>query len=297
MMGRIATGVVVAGAAALAWGLAEAHLFTVRRVEAPVLPPGRGPLRVLHVSDLHLTPTQRDKIAWVRDLASEPLDAVITTGDNLAHVDAVGPALGALEPLLSLPGAFVFGSNDYYGPRAKNPLKYFGGPSRVRDDAAELPVEDLRAGMMGAGWLDLNNARGALQVGATRISLVGMDDPHIGRDAMPDGAPEPGADVHLGVVHAPYARALEALRADGAALTLAGHTHGGQVCVPGYGALVTNCDLDTARVKGLSRWPDAEAGPMLLHVSAGLGTSPFAPVRFACRPEATVVTLTAREPI
>ena len=53
-------------------------------------------------------------------------------------------------------------------------------------------------------------------------------------------------------MHAPYLRSLDAFTADGYPLILAGHTHGGQLCIPFYGALVTNCDLDTDRVKGLS---------------------------------------------
>ena len=78
---------------------------------------------------------------------------------------------------------------------------------------------------------------------------------------------------------------------DGFDLLFAGHTHGGQVCVPLVGALVTNCDLDRRMAKGLHRWPRSDAW---LHVSAGLGTSPTAPVRFACPPEATVLTLIPR---
>ena len=92
------------------------------------------------------------------------------------------------------------------------------------------------------------------------------------------------------MTHAPYLRVLDAMAADGADLVLAGHTHGGQLCVPGVGALVTNCDLPRKQAKGLS----AHDGSVL-HVSAGLGTSPYAPVRFACRPEATLLTLTARD--
>jgi predicted MPP superfamily phosphohydrolase len=77
-------------------------------------------------------------------------------------------------------------------------------------------------------------------------------------------------------------------------LVFAGHTHGGQLCLPGKGALVTNCDLDTARAKGLHRHPAGDPEGAWLHVSAGLGTSPMAPVRFCCRPEATLLTLDAR---
>lgn len=293
-------GIALAGAAALAWGLAEARAFTLRRVTVPVLAPGARPVRILHLSDLHATPDQRSKVAWIRDLASQPIDAVITTGDNLAHVDAVPTVLEALEPLLSKPGAFVFGSNDYFAPRPKNPFTYFARPTSVNAAQVALPTEDLRTAMTAAGWLDLNNARGSLAVGGATLALVGMDDPHIDRDRMPNPAPASldGADqpaVRIGVVHAPYRRALDLLSADGAELILAGHTHGGQVCVPGRGALVTNCDLDTARASGLYGWPgerpDRGGTGAYLHVSAGLGTSPFAPVRVACRPEATVVTL------
>ena len=93
-----------------------------------------------------------------------------------------------------------------------------------------------------------------------------------------------------GLVDRQDVRVLDGLTRDGYDLVMAGHTHGGQLCVPFYGALVTNCDLDTERVKGLHEHT-ADGRRSLLHVSAGLGTSRFAPVRFACRPEASLLTL------
>ena len=107
---------------------------------------------------------------------------------------------------------------------------------------------------------------------------------------MVEGPADASADLNIGVTHAPYLRLLDAMTADGMDLIFAGHTHGGQVCVPGYGALITNCDLDPARVKGLSTHT-AGGHTAHLHVSAGVGTSPFAPYRFACRPEVTLLTL------
>jgi predicted MPP superfamily phosphohydrolase len=104
------------------------------------------------------------------------------------------------------------------------------------------------------------------------------------------GRVDASADVHIGVTHSPEPRILDGMASDGFTLLLAGHTHGGQVCVPGVGALVTNCGLDRRMAKGLHRW---SAGAWL-HVSAGLGTHPTAPVRFACRPEATMLTLVPR---
>jgi predicted MPP superfamily phosphohydrolase len=292
----VAVGVAAVGVACIGWGVAEAHAFTTRRVTVPVLGPGAASIRVLHVSDLHFTPSQRDKVAWASSLAKEAPDLVVVTGDNLGHAAAVPTVAEALAPLLGVPGLFVFGSNDYVGPRPVNPFGYFGGPSRMHGDRVPLPTEDLRSVFTAAGWKDLNNARARVTVAGVEVTAVGMDDPHIGRDAMPAPDRDRGA-LHLGVVHAPYERALKALTNDAVDVMFAGHTHGGQVCVPGFGALVTNCDLDRRRVKGLSSWPGAPVGPesTWLHVSAGAGTSPYAPVRFACRPEATVLTLVARD--
>ncbi|WIM96273.1 metallophosphoesterase [Actinoplanes oblitus] len=288
-----AAALTVAGGAAFAYAsLIERNLFTLRRFDVPVLEPDAEPLRILHLSDLHMMPEQRRKQEWVAGLIGTDPDLVIVTGDNMASPYAVPGVLRALEPLLDVPGAFVFGSNDYRGPVWKNPLRYLM-PEREYVQGADLPADDLRAAFTDAGWADLNNARTILKAGGRSIELAGVDDPHVERDdyAAVAGSISAGADLHLGVTHTPASRVLDAMAADGFELLLAGHTHGGQVCVPGYGALTTNCDLPTRMAKGLHRWPGSDAW---LHVSAGLGTHPTAPVRFACRPEASVLTLIPR---
>jgi predicted MPP superfamily phosphohydrolase len=290
---KLAAGTAAAGAATLAYAsLVERNLFTLRRFEVPILAPDAEPLRVLHVSDLHLTPGQHRKQRWVAELAGTDPDLVIVTGDNLAHVDAVPAAVRALTPLLDFPGAFVFGSNDYRGPVVKNPFGYFDR-DRPYVQGPALPTEELRDVLTGAGWADLNNARTTIKAGGRSIELVGVDDPHVQRDRYETvaGPADPSVDVRIGLAHSPEPRVLDAMADDGFELLLAGHTHGGQVCVPFYGALVTNCGLDRRMAKGLHRWPYSEA---FLHVSAGLGTSPTAPVRFACPPEASILTLVAK---
>lgn len=290
---RIGAGLFVAGAATLAYAsLIERNLFTLRRFDVPLLPPDAEPMRVLHVSDLHLTPGQRRKQAWVADLAGLDPDLVIVTGDNIAHPDAVPALARAYEPLFAYPGAFVFGSNDYKGPVFKNPLGYFNS-DRDYVQGVDLPTEDLRALLTGGGWADLNNARVTIKAGGRAVELVGVDDPHVERDSYEDvaGPASLAAELHIGVTHSPEPYVLDDMAADGFSLLLAGHTHGGQVCVPGVGALVTNCGLDRRMAKGLHRWPGSASW---LHVSAGLGTHPTAPVRFACKPEATMLTLVSR---
>lgn len=296
LLGSTAAVVGGLGVAGLAWGLTEAHLFTLREVTCPVLPEGRGPLRVLHISDLHLLPRQRDKVAFVRELAELEPDLVIDTGDNMASAAGMQTVLDALDPLLDVPGAFVWGSNDYKAPKFKNPFKYLlhGRSDHSGKQTDDLPWQELGETFRERGWVDLTHQRHRLVVKGVTIDLRGTDDGHLERDdyGQVAGPIATDADLTVAVTHAPYLRLLDAMTADGVDLIFAGHTHGGQVCLP-TGALITNCDLDTDRVKGLSTHI-AGGHESWLHVSAGLGTSPFAPYRVFCRPEATLVTLTSR---
>lgn len=271
----------------------ERNAFRLRRFDVPVLEPGQRPVRVLHLTDLHLTPRRTMLINWVRSLGELEPDLVVNTGDSIAHPDAVPALLHALEPLLPRPGLFVYGSNDLYAPKFKNPLRYLWRTSRTdkRQHRPNLPWRELGAGMSAEGWLDMNNTTARLKVGDLDVAVAGIHDSHINRDRydlVAGPAPE-DADLRLGVMHSPEPRNMTRFAADGYRLLLAGHTHGGQICVPFYGALVTNCGIDRARVKGLSRHDSA-----FLHVSAGLGTSPCAPARFSCFPEASLLTLVPR---
>ncbi len=287
-----------AAAAGLAYSaLYEVRAFTLREVTVPVLPPGSTPLRVLHLSDTHMTPGQHKKQQWLRELASLEPDLVVNTGDNLAHLDAVPSVLRAYGDLLDLPGVFVFGSNDYYSPVKKNPSHYLRGGTGVSSGGdwrreKDLPFEELRSAFTQRGWTDLNNRHDAVEVDGRTLSFVGVDDPHLEFDELDDVPADTSSDLAIGVAHAPYLRVLDRWNASGYPLIMAGHTHGGQLRLPFYGALVTNCDLDRARARGLHTHQVDGHDPSWLHVSAGLGTSPFTPVRFACRPEATLLTLT-----
>jgi predicted MPP superfamily phosphohydrolase len=267
-------------------------MFRLRRAEVAVLAPGSEPLTVLHISDLHLTPGQRIKQRWVSRLAELEPDLVVGTGDFIAHPEALPALIDCLGGLLTRPGCFVLGSNDYFAPRLKDPSRYLRKDSGKRVLGEQLPWRDLKAALTGEGWVDLTNSSDLIKAGKREIELRGIDDSHIGRDeyGVIAGPADPTADLHLGVMHSPEPRNIDAMAADGFELVLAGHTHGGQLRVPFYGALVTNCGLETSRARGLSRWDDRT----WLHVSAGLGTSPYAPVRFACPPEATLLTLVER---
>ena len=316
-LGVAAGAALGAGLAALAWGsLVERTRFTLREETVPVLPPGSAPIKVLHLTDLHMAPWQRKKQDWIRGLAALEPDLIVDTGDNLGHANGIEAVKYALAPFAGIPGVFVNGSNDYVGPQLKNPLRYLAGPSVMRTIKPQrLDIDRLHQVFSDLGWTDIDNAAGSLDLNGTHLEFFGVDDPHHGYDRLevitmavddlrandplsdetwpdPATAPPPRPTVTIGVTHAPYQRVLNSFVNHGAQLILAGHTHGGQVCVPGFGALVTNCDIPRGQVKGLSLW-DLGLHTSYLHVSAGLGTSIYAPVRFACPPEATLLTLTA----
>jgi predicted MPP superfamily phosphohydrolase len=288
---QLAGAAAVTGAACVGYGiLVERDWYRLRRERVEALDPGQAPLTVLHLSDLHLTASDARRVAFLERLAAEPVDLVVLTGDMLGEPAGLGPVLEALGRFRPRLGAVaVLGSNDYWAPRFLNPLTYFMGPSSRRGRSSPRnPWRELVEGLEARGWTVLSNRRGQLG----DIELAGLDDPHIRRDDPATPVPANGdarPRLRLGVVHSPYRRALDAFAGNGYDLVLAGHTHGGQVCLPGVGALVTNCDLPRDRVRGLSRW-----GSSWLHVSAGLGTSKYAPFRFACRPEASLLTVVSR---
>lgn len=306
---RGAAAITAATLGTVAYGsLIERNNYVLRTFEVPALPAGTPDLRVLHISDIHLLPSQQRKMQWLSELADLKPDLVIDTGDHISSADAIPALLEVLEPLLRVPGAFVLGANDYFSPSIpKNPLRYFVA-HEANPRGERLPTEELILGLGEFGWRDLSNSRGRLTVNGLEIALVGVDDPHLKYDKFSqitdDEADLPAPDLRLGVMHAPYTRVLDEMTEDGSDVLFAGHTHGGQLALPGVGALVTNCDLDTGRVRGVSRWwtgagngepAAADARSAWLHVSAGMGTSPFVPIRIAARPEATLLTLTARD--
>jgi predicted MPP superfamily phosphohydrolase len=291
-MHRRLTVLAAAGAGTLFYGsVIERNAFTLRRFDVPVLAPGAQPLRVLHVSDLHITARQHRKHAWIRQLAELRPDLVINTGDTLSAANAIPAVMHSLEPLFAFPGAFVPGNNDYYAPRLKSPVRYFT-PHRPRMHGDWLPWPQLASAMTHAGWLDLTHVRTVATAAGQRVALTGTDDPHLrrARYELIAGRAEEDAVVRLGVTHSPEPALLTRFARDGYDLVLAGHTHGGQVRLPFGPAIVTNCGIERTRARWLHRWDDH----MFFHVSAGLGTGPYSPIRFCCRPEATLLTLVPR---
>lgn len=297
-------GIASVGAGLFAYAsLVERNMFGVRHESIDVLDPEASAIRVLHLSDIHLAPWQRRKIDWIRGLTELEPDLVVITGDSLGHHGAIPELARALSVFSGIPGVFVHGSNDYFAPRIPNPFTYLIRPSEPDQTGEKLDTDALDALYSSLGWLDLNNASGRLSVKGSSILFTGTDDPHLNLDRLDVVAQSLDDELsdHLdpvsavvGVTHAPYRRVLDALTTLGADVIFAGHTHGGQVCVPGFGALTTNSDLPLSLARGLAVWNRFDRRAFL-NVSAGIGTSIYAPVRFACPPEAVLVTLQPKD--
>jgi predicted MPP superfamily phosphohydrolase len=275
--------------------LIERFWFAVRREELEILPKGAKEITLLHISDIHMAPWQRRKQNWIKKLNRLNPDLVINTGDNLGHQNAIPATLDALTGLRELPGVFVNGSNDLFTPSVRNPFKYFSSPSKVHEESHErLDTDALISGFTQSGWKALNNASATLTINGTKIAFIGTDDAHEGLADLTKVQTPEGSALVIGVTHAPYLNILQGLNDRGAELIFAGHTHGGQVCLPGGRALVTNCDLPTKYARGLAKLELKTGKAFWLNVCAGLGHSIYAPIRFACRPEVRLLTLKAK---
>ncbi len=290
LLARVYEGLLWASAVILAAGVAcvlygvliERRWYRLAEYRLPLLHPSARPLSILHLSDLHYLRSDRKKAAFLAALP--PTDVTVLTGDILGEPQAVEAAVAALRPARGrLASYVVLGSNDYFAPQPLNYAAYFVRPRRPRK-AARGRSEQLISQLTSDGWEYLANRKTALSSNGTRLEVTGLDDPHMQRQDLEVALRTDADAVGLAVVHSPDpAPELAALGYD---LIVAGHTHGGQVRLPILGALVTNGSIPTRLAMGLSR-----LGRTFLHVSPGLGTSKYAPFRFLCRPEATLLEL------
>lgn len=280
---RFAVGVIAAVAACIVYGIIEARLHRVRTHRLPVLPHGHAEIRILQVSDTHLRMTDHRLMRFLHSLSNQEYDFVLATGDLLGEPSSVGDCSRLLNALKARSGRyFVFGSSDYYAPGFKSYLDYF--LKRRRHSARRNPTEQFRSSLMGDGWIDLSNRSESLTMDGFNWQITGLDDPYLKRDDRSLLVRSQEAEFALCVVHdpAPHEIAAEA----GFDLIVSGHTHGGQVRFPLIGAVVTNSTTPTSR----ARW-ETKLNGSYLFVSPGLGTGKFAPFRFMCPPEASVLEL------
>ena len=284
-MFRVLIAIALFGLLCVVWGvLVERHWYRLRRYRLSILPAsGPAQLDVLHLSDLHFVRRDPRKAEWLSGLPDA--DITVVTGDFLAEPEAIEAAVvGVRSTRGRLASWFVLGSNDSYVPRPLNYLSYFRSRERSRRRAVRGRAPELVTRLVADGWEDLTNVRREVALDGLPVELLGLDDAHIERHDL-RVVPRRAEDrFGFAVMHSPDS-APEAA-ACGYDLIVAGHTHGGQVRLPFVGALTTNSTMPRRLASGLIR-----IGPCWMSLSPGLGTSKYAPFRFWCRPEATLLEL------
>jgi predicted MPP superfamily phosphohydrolase len=270
-----------------AYSLYEPYRYRLvtHRLEVPATVPE---IKVLHLSDLHLKQRDRRLIGFVSGLSSiANIDLVLATGDLIEDNSGIEPLIDCFSTLNARWGCYyVLGSHDYHQSAFTSYAKYFTGrKGPLAAPAAATNV--LESGLAKHGWKVLTNSRVTLATPAGKLKLAGIDDPYLGRHDASVIKRDSEDALTIGLVHSPDVVSEWFLA--GFDLVLAGHTHAGQVRAPFYGALVTNCLLPAGLAGGPHR-----IGNGWLHVSPGLGTGKFSPIRFNCLPEATVLELVHR---
>ncbi|MDP9067785.1 MAG: metallophosphoesterase [Actinomycetota bacterium] len=285
-MARLLRWALGAGAGAAAYSLYEPLRFRLESREVPVRWAG-PPLDVLHLADTHLAPQDRKLQSFLRSLPDRldrVPDLVVATGDMIEGSDGIQPLLDAIAGVKARFGRFyVLGSHDYYEPAGPSYTKYFSGKKPKRQPR---PADSARLerGLQDAGWIALTNRSEIIEVHDRRVRLAGVDDPYLNRHDVSHIARAETDQLALALVHAPDVVSQWAL--NGFDVIFAGHTHAGQVRIPLLGAAVTNSSLPAALAGGLNR-----IGDTWLHVSPGLGTGRFTPIRFLTPPETTLLRL------
>jgi len=259
-------GLGILAGAVLAWrrGVENTQKLTLTHetVIIPDLPPSFDGFRVLQLSDLHLRRFSTIGDTLLAQIEAIDPDIVCLTGDYLYTALSLPELDDFLFGLSQRPAVVgVYGNSDYR-------------PGITRE--------------VRAGWASyfpfLVNGAMQLERNGESLWVVGVDDPHKGRDDLAAAmTPVPADAKAILLAHSPeiILRPLDPR----VKLIMSGHTHGGQICMPWGGGVYTNTSLSREFIAGRHQVDDA-----VLYINRGIGSTRL-PVRYACLPEVTVFTL------
>jgi uncharacterized protein len=283
-----------------------------RRFEFETLPESFHGFRILHLADLHI-----DGVDGLAEIVAErvkavPVDLCVMTGDYRFAMEGTCDAVySGMATVLSGVHArhgvlAILGNHDESDIAIELEALGVGMlineaveiPGRLLKKAFRAPLSDTRGSVTGyesagAGRSrDREGAGGSLfqqpAGGAGRLWIIGVDDPHHYGCGDLDGALESVPPDAFKVLLAHSPEMFDEAAAAGIHLYLCGHTHAGQICLPGIGAPLMNADCPRAFTHG--RW---RHGGMLGYTSAGVGCS-LLPVRYNCPPEITLIELAGK---
>jgi uncharacterized protein len=243
---------------------------------------GARRLKILHLSDLHLCAPEKQKLEFLAQLPCHQYDLVVLTGDIFENESGLQYALQIVSSKPKLGSYAVLGNHDYYAYTWWN--KTYGQIDRkYRHPAQKRDVQPFIDALHSGGITTLRNE--AVTLPEANLHLVGIDYPGTTETVVRElSAQAPPESLIIALMHLP--RRLQQLVNSGVHMAFAGHTHGGQIRVPGFGALITDSELPRHEASGLVR-----RGDTLIHVSRGLSADPKTNFRLFCPPAATVLEL------
>lgn len=265
----------------------EPNWFHLRRETLQVGEPLAQPFTVLHLSDLHFIRKRFFLSRFFDRLARLAPDLIFITGDLIDNTSGIAPCITSLKKLRAKKGIYaVLGNHDYRAyPPLHQWLEFLGKGCHCFRERPEGDVTKLKEALARAGIHVLLNQNILVKLsGGDSISLIGLDDPVSKRADLPKAFEglQNGA-VRLTLTHSPIT--FPALAHYGVDAAFAGHTHGGQIRLPGIGALPTARRLVAHIVDSTNEYGFYGI------VCRGMGAQELVHPRLFCRPEAVFVTI------
>lgn len=291
LLGLSLLGTAAVGVGSYVKARKEAFEFRTETVSVNVETNGSGKdskgkkLRILHLSDLHIARNESSrKLSFLQDVTNDEFDFVFLTGDIFEHDESTlySPYLLSRKPRL---GAYaIFGNHDYYHYSMTQRIvgrifKKFRHPheKKIRD------LDNMTDSLEGCGYKVLRNE--AVHLKDDQISIIGIEFPGVPREELLKISEKSNKDhLKLALFHIP--KELHQFSDAGVHMAFGGHTHGGQVRLPGIGAIITDSDLPRKYASGL-----VKQGETVFHISRGLGSDPRTNFRLNCPPTAHIIEL------
>lgn len=269
------------------WGVGvEPRWYRLRRIKIRLSTGLSTPVTILQLSDMHFPFFVRSVEKFFKKLIPLNPDFVFITGDLIETDEGIEPCVRLLSGIKARLGMFaVFGNHDYYHYDLWEAIVF--NFDRTKYPRKQNNYGLLKKSLAAAGCRVLDNENTTVPNGRDLFRIIGVQDLVTSRADIPKAFRGVGADgVKILLTHS-----IDAVAEIGESpvdLALAGHTHGGQICLPliGMPPVGTHCKLGRKYAAGLARFRK-----IITYTTHGIGVGRILFFRLFCRPEAVLIEL------